>query len=215
MSQGLLRLVRRAEDALQRREDQSLRRRGLATAKRLYAEHSPLRLDLGCGGQARAGFVGVDLCPSADLHWNLCWGLPFPDESVAEIRSDHCLEHLPLKAVMTVLREAHRVLRRGGRLSFTIPHVDPYLDAYRRGDEAFLREKIFDVPAGTDVLYETPFDRIAWLLHRDGEHRSLFDAASIVAKVRRAGFGEAWTREYDAAQDIHPRFSSCYVEAIK
>jgi len=34
MTQGLLRLVRRTEEALQRREDQSLRRRGLAAAQR-------------------------------------------------------------------------------------------------------------------------------------------------------------------------------------
>jgi len=134
---------------------------------------------------------------------------------VAEIRSDHCFEHLELPIVLDVLRECHRVLVPGGALDFTVPHIDPYLEAYQRRDFGFLRDKIVDVPSQQSELYGTCFDLIAWLLLRSGEHKSLFDRDSIVAKVRLAGFEDVQTRGYDPARDGDPRFSSVYVVAIK
>jgi predicted SAM-dependent methyltransferase len=189
--------------------------RGRARARQLYRQLGPLKADLGCGNCKRPGFVGVDLTPTADIRWNLHWGLPFPDRTVAEIRSDHCLEHLDLSVVVDVLRECHRVLVPGGVLDFTVPHIDPYLAAYQRRDGAFLEAKINDLPAEYAALYATCFDRIAWLLLRGGEHRSLFDRDSIVAKVRLAGFRDVATRDYDPERDLVQRFSSVYVVARK
>ncbi len=188
---------------------------GLAKARQVARTGSQIRLDLGCGSQARPGTIGIDLSWHTDIPWDIRWGIPFPDESIESIVSDHFFEHLELTVVMSVLRECKRVLRPGRPLVLTVPHIDPYLDAYLRRDIDFLTQHITDIPSGQEDIYTTCFDRIAWLLLRSGEHRSLFDRESILAKVRQAGFNDVSSREYDPSQDINYRFSSVYVVAQK
>lgn len=175
----------------------------------------PIRLDLGCGASKREGFIGIDLSPEADIQWDLRQGLPCKDNTVSVIRSDHFFEHLELKDLIKILKECRRVLISGGLLDFSVPHIDPYIQAYLNRDFDFLKEKIYDIPEGEKDLYNTCFDLIAWLLCREGEHKSMFDKDSIIAKVGFAGFDTVFTREYDPEKDTNPRFSSIYVVAIK
>ena len=183
--------------------------------KQLWDKSGDLKLDLGAGGPGRRGTIGVDLHPNADMVWDLTRGIPCDDDCVSAIFSDHFLEHLSLVEVVQVLKECHRVLKPGGRLRFTVPHIDPYIDAWLRGDAAFIASKITDIPQSQESLYGTPFDRISWLLLRDGEHRALFDRESILHKVKLAGFEQVNTVKFDLDVDQNPRFSSVYVEAIK
>ena len=192
-----------------------IRQRGLRYANHLAKSNVDIRLDLGCGASGPPGFIGIDLTPAADIQWDIRWGIPFPDNSVLEIRSDHFFEHRELPVVVEVFRECRRVLVPGGLLDFTVPHFDPYVDAYLRRDWQFLKEKITDIPEGQEDLYSTCFDRIAWLLHRAGEHKSLFDRDSVIAKLRVAGFTDIRIREFDPNRDINWRFSSIYVGAVK
>ena len=192
-----------------------IRQRSLRYANRLDSSNAEMRLDLGCGSSKRSGFVGIDLTPEADIQWDIRWGIPFADKRVLEIRSDHFFEHLELSVVVKVFRECRRVLVPGGMLDFTIPHFDPYVDAYLRRDYQFLNERITDIPKGQEDLYGTCFDRISWLLHRAGEHKSLFDRDSIIAKLRVAGFTDVTIREFDPDKDVNWRFSSIYVVAVK
>jgi predicted SAM-dependent methyltransferase len=192
-----------------------IKRKGIKRATLLKGKDENVRLDLGCGSSKKPCFVGLDFSPDADIQWDIRWGLPFDDNSVIEIRSDHFLEHLELPMVVEVLRECRRVLVLGGVLNFTVPHINPYLDAYRRSDFKLLKEKIFDVPKEQEDLYNTCFDRISWLLYRSGEHKSLFDRESILAKVKLAGFASVTTREFDEIKDTNFRFSSIYVVAVK
>jgi predicted SAM-dependent methyltransferase len=192
-----------------------VKRIGLNRVTQLKDQGGALKIDLGCGPLRRSDFVGLDLSPGADVQWDIRWGLPFDDSSVIEIRSDHFLEHLEVSMVVNVLRECRRVLIPGGILDFSVPHIDPYIDAYIRKDSEFLREKIFDVPQGQEQLFNTCFDRITWLLYRSGEHKSMFDKESIIAKVKLAGFKNVRTREFDEQRDKNFRFSSIYVVAQK
>lgn len=175
----------------------------------------PLQLDLGAGGPGRPGTVGIDLSGKADLVWDLTDGIPCEKDTVTAIFSDHFFEHLQLVDVLALLKECHRVLTPGGRLRFTVPHIDPYVAPWLRGDFHFINSKITDVPHGQEDLYLTPFDRISWLLLRDGEHRSLFDRESILHKVRLAGFEQVSIDNFKPDLDRNPRFSSIYVEAFK
>ena len=192
-----------------------IRKSGLTYAERLARTRTEINLDLGCGSSSRPGFVGVDLNRAADLQWDIRWGLPFEDNRIKEIRSDHFFEHLALTDVIEVFSECHRVLVPNGVLDFSVPHLDPYIDAYLKRDYQFFSEKIYDIPAGQEDLYNTCFDRISWLLYRDGEHKSLFDRDSILAKLRLAGFTDLRVREFDPNRDINWRFSSIYVVAVK
>jgi predicted SAM-dependent methyltransferase len=189
--------------------------RGREKAGRLERTVDPIKLDLGCGTLKKNGFTGVDLSPAADLQWDINWGLPFSDCIVSEIRSEHFFEHLTPAELIGALRECRRVLVDGGILDFSVPHFDPYLEAYLKRNLNFLKEKIYDIPKGQEDFYSTCFDRIIWLLHRSGEHKCIFDRESILAKVKLAGFKNVTTRDYDPARDVNLRFSSVYVVAVK
>jgi len=192
-----------------------IRKRGLKNADHLIRTRTDIKLDLGCGSFSRPGFVGVDLNKEADLQWDIRWGLPFEDESINEIRSDHFFEHLELTEVIKAFSECKRVLVPGGVLDFTVPHFDPYINAYLKRDYQFFTEKINDIPIDQEELYNACFDRISWLLYRAGEHKSLFDRDSIISKLRLAGFTNLQIREFDPKRDINWRFSSIYIVATK
>lgn len=193
-----------------------LMHKGIEKFKHITKElDGSVNLDLGCGSQKKDGFIGIDLSQEADIQWDLTWGLPLGDETVSIIRSDHFFEHLEQSDLMHLLKECRRILVTGGILYFSVPHVDPYIEAYLTKNFDFLKEKITDIPNGDEDLYNTCFDRILWLLYRNGEHKSMFDKESIVAKVKLAGFSTVTTRGYDPEKDINYRFSSIYVVATK
>src|SRR5713101_3387902 len=132
LSKGLRRALRavREEISVQRRHQASVRR-----ARAISAGNAPIRLNLGSGLQPTRGpeWINVDLSERADLQLDLREPLPFPDDSVAEIYTEHFLEHLDLPNVddptgweieaegrqsdaLSFLRECRRVLVPGGVL---------------------------------------------------------------------------------------------------
>jgi len=195
-----------------------MRKKQYLKGKQLFeklALKESLKLDLGAGSSKRPEHIGIDISHNADISWNLSWGLPLPDNTVEEIRSDHFFEHLDLSDAFNLFKECYRVLKPGGFLDFTIPHLDPFIDAYLAGDLSFLAEKINDITGNKSELYQTPWDYLSWLLLREGEHRALYDKASIIHKVQKAGFEIVIDREYDSHRDLNYRFSSIYIKATK
>ncbi|MEM6929453.1 MAG: tetratricopeptide repeat protein, partial [Myxococcota bacterium] len=92
-----------------------------------------LRLDLGCGERREEGFVRVDLMPRCepDVLCDLeAFPWPFEDDSVAEIRLHHVLEHLgrTTDVFLSVIKELHRICRDGATIDIRVPH--PRHDAY-------------------------------------------------------------------------------------
>ena len=57
--------------------------------RKIINSREEICLDLGCGSTKRPGFIGLDLSIYADITWDISWGIPFKDNSVKEIRSDH------------------------------------------------------------------------------------------------------------------------------
>lgn len=83
-----------------------------------------ITLNLGCGNTKKPDEIGVDIIKTdaADIICNLDkYPLPFSSDSIDRIYSNHCFEHInDLVALMT---EVHRILKPGGILDFTVPHV--------------------------------------------------------------------------------------------
>ena len=85
----------------------------------------PIRLDLGCGPNKKAGFQGVDAIafPGVDHVFDLRtapW--PWTDGSVEEVHCSHFLEHLTGEERVTFANELHRVLSPTGKCTLIVPH---------------------------------------------------------------------------------------------
>ena len=91
---------------------------------RLYAKFrkATLKVELGGGTRSRGEqFVNVDVVPEADIEWNLDQTpYPFPDNSIDELYSSHCMEHLvcPLRT----FTEIARICKVGARVEIRVPH---------------------------------------------------------------------------------------------
>ena len=101
----------------------------------------PTRIDLGCGGNKREGFFGIDSVPSPvtdcvlDLEREK---LPFPDNSIEFVYSNHAFEHMA--HFPPILREIVRVCRHDTLVEIWTPY-GLSRDAFLIGHKLFLTEE--------------------------------------------------------------------------
>lgn len=81
-----------------------------------------MKLNLGCCDRNFPGFVGVDLCPPADVLADLNAPWPWEDSSIEEIRAWDVVEHL--RSPIFTMNEAYRVLMPNGRFDIEVPTTD-------------------------------------------------------------------------------------------
>jgi predicted SAM-dependent methyltransferase len=94
-----------------------------------------LILDVGCGANMRPENINLDYDwqPGVDVCCDITNGLPFPDNYVAGIFTEHCLEHIPFRSTMFVLEEFRRILQPGGYIRVVVPDLEIYIDSYKSG----------------------------------------------------------------------------------
>jgi SAM-dependent methyltransferase len=128
-----------------------------------------IRLNLGCGGRPLTGYINVDMdsleqirerYPNRKYDESIVvvdydlFNLPFPDNSVEEIRSEALIEHLPFIEESKFFKEVTRVLKPGGTLYLTtvdfekacelwLKADDNWQDFYRDDKEAIFEEHWF------------------------------------------------------------------------
>lgn len=81
------------------------------------------KLNLGCAGFKKNGYINVDWDPAVDpdvLHDLNKFPYPFEENSFDVVEADHVLEHVD--RVFTVMKEIHRILKPGGILKIKTPH---------------------------------------------------------------------------------------------
>jgi len=72
-----------------------------------------MKLNLGGGNKRFEGFINVDLYGDVEIHHDLNKApYPFKDNSIDEIISEHCLEHLDKPDLFW--KEVHRILKPKG-----------------------------------------------------------------------------------------------------
>lgn len=83
-----------------------------------------LKLDLGCGKNKKAGFLGVDRrkFPEIDVVADLLDPWPWGQSTVEEINMSHVLEHFDGSERVHIFNELHRVLIPGGKALIITPH---------------------------------------------------------------------------------------------
>ncbi|MHB8360883.1 MAG: glycosyltransferase [Thermoplasmataceae archaeon] len=136
------------------------------------------KLNLGCGEKPITGFINIDVrsVPGVDLVCDVFNKLPFDDNSVETIVSNHILEHINYNRTSKVLEEWYRVLDFGGEIRIRVPNL-AYLGV-RIAIKNFLNLRIDDevriVYGGQDYEGNT--------------HFSGFTKSHILSTMREVGF---------------------------
>jgi len=153
----------------------------------------------------------------ADLRLDIRRPLPFADSSCAEIYCEHLLEHLAYPGeVLTVLRDWHRVLVLGGRLSVGVPDTVAPLRDYVTGARDYFEW------CRTHPWYppwiETRMDQINFHFRQQGlgfglDHLYAYDLDTLAARLTAVGFTDIAERPFDPSRDSRPR--TLYVDATK
>jgi predicted SAM-dependent methyltransferase len=172
--------------------------------------------------------VNLDLYPAPGvtcLH-DARRGLPFEDDSVRAIFTEHVLEHLDYtEEVPSFLSHCLRVLEPGGLLRIVVPDAERYLRAYVQGTW----EPLFALRPLADQRdhwlggrYHTRMEVINAVFRQGIEHHFAYDAETLCFALEHAGFHGARQCAFgesqapDACLDNAGRASeSLYVEATK
>ncbi|MFC1484259.1 glycosyltransferase [Candidatus Neomarinimicrobiota bacterium] len=87
-------------------------------------------LNIGSGKQKLPGFINIDIEPDADVQADVREGLPFANNSVQGIYSEHFIEHLTQADGFAFFRECRRILTQDGILRIATPDLDALVDDY-------------------------------------------------------------------------------------
>ena len=171
-------------------------------------------LELGAGLSARKkGFVTCDLSFKSDFPCDLRAGLPFRDECMDLIYSEHVLEHFTYREIIDLLHECYRVLAPGGMINIVVPDAEIYIRAYN-DDQGFDRKKFCVYDFG--LPFEKRIDYLNYIFYMDGHHRHMFDRESIKFILEDQGFCDVTLREFEPDFDLNCRHhESIYVLGTK
>jgi len=135
------------------------------------------RLNLGCGTDIRGGWVNLDVAPlkGVDVVHDLnMLPLPFENDEFDYILCKDILEHFEY---LPLLRELHRILKRGGIMEICVPHFtsqDNFIDPTHKKLFSFQTFSFFvtDAKFKRDYYFDFHFSKI--LSSRITFHKGFF-----------------------------------------
>lgn len=157
----------------------------IAPIKRARYRFSKLRSDklhVGCGAVRLSGWVNADLDPRADLIVDITRKLPFAEDSLTRIYSEHVLEHLSVSDGLAFLRECHRVLTSGGVARIAMPDLDDLIEGYT-GDWHRFDWLTWEGHEFIKTRAEMLNVAMRWW-----GHRYLYNREELARRLREAGF---------------------------
>jgi predicted SAM-dependent methyltransferase len=169
--------------------DRAARRRTARTLASLRSARD-LRVNIGCGPNALAGWINLDAARGEriDVVWDLRRGMPFADGSCAAVFGEHVIEHVLESTGRALLSELHRVLRPGGVLRLATPDLVKLIAIYEDRSPEVDRETFADY---LDEITGKRHERACQVLNdelRLWGHQYVYDEEDLSAKLREAGF---------------------------
>jgi hypothetical protein len=135
---------------------------------------------------------------------NVAKDWPFNDDTAEAIFSSHVFEHLPLHGARVCLKNAYRVLRRGGVVRIVVPNLDQCIANYSAQTAFEWACEVFEAD------------------HASGKnmHHFMYNPASMTRMMREAGFSDIQQRSYGVGRcpdikQLDNRPESLFMEAVK
>lgn len=173
-----------------------------------------LKLNVGCGSNAKRGWINIDLVGNPDLSLDLREPLPFPDDSCSIVYCEQFLEHLEYPDhVLYFLKDAYRVLKPGGLISIGVHDTEWPLRAYIQGDEDYftlVKEKWHP------KWCKTKMEHINYHFRQGTEHRFAYDFETLKYILETSGFSDVKRIDFKPTLDTDERkIGTLYVDSIK
>jgi predicted SAM-dependent methyltransferase len=234
---GLKRAVARAFDFVPRHTYLPLlhelrvawRRLGTGKERVRFRNARGLLVNIGCGSSGKPGWINTDIDPHPGVNcfWDCRKSLPFPDNSVKWIFTEHFVEHLDYtEEIPYILTDCYRVLEPGGVIRIIVPDAEKYLRGYCCGDWDELARVRPLGPGLSDVhfgsKYNTKIELVNVVFRQYFEHKFAWDHETMEFVLRRFGFSRVYHQSFGQslaeglAIDRSERASeSLYVEGVK
>jgi len=190
-----------------------------------------LLVNVGCGFNVADGYVNVDVVNDPRVFfWDCRKSLPFDNDSVDVIFSEHVVEHFEYpNQSSTFLKECHRCLKRGGVARIIVPDGGLYLSLYNSSSwQEMLRVRpLVATEDGykdgwLDMVYKTKMEFINSIFRQGTEHKFIYDSETLERHMKDCGFEEVRRQEFGVSASPHPpldskarQLESLYVEGIK
>lgn len=144
-------------------------------------------LHLGCGERLMPGWYNLDIePPPGGIRQDLTKRLPYLDDSVDLIFTEHFIEHVTFEEGFALMKECVRVLKKDGRIRVSTPDL-------RHLVECYISDELIDIPGiwspwcGAAMVNEA--------LSKWG-HKFVHDFESLSLMLQRAGFRDVEPMEY-------------------
>jgi predicted SAM-dependent methyltransferase len=174
--------------------------------KALVSEGHHIRLHLGAGQNVLPGWFNVDILPfrAPGLYYlDATKQFPFPDSSIAQIFSEHMIEHISRSAAESMLRECNRVLAPEGLIRVATPDLEVLAKLYTEPQSSPQRRYVAEV---IDRYKSGPSYLTGYAVNQlfKFDHQFLYDFWTLKELLETAGFTEV-VRAQPGASD-HPPF---------
>lgn len=194
-----------------------------------YKNQRGFLLNIGCGASGKPGWVNLDFynLPGVNCVFDCRRGLPFSDNSVRFIFTEHFFEHIDYtEEVPLFVSECCRVLEPGGLIRFVVPDAEKYLRAYcTDGWRDMIQLRPLN-PDRSDVHFGSKFNTkmevVNAVFRQYFEHKFAWDFETMQFVLVRYGFCDI--RKMSFGESMKPEFcidnpdrvpESLYVEAKK
>ncbi|HYV42556.1 MAG TPA: methyltransferase domain-containing protein [Thermoanaerobaculia bacterium] len=160
---------------------------GLFHREKPREKEDSLRLHIGCGQQAIAGWINIDnqALPGVDRVLDVRHGLPF--RGVSAIYAEHFLEHLAFDDGLGFLKDCRRALAPAGVLRLSTPNLDWVYATHYRTSHSSAEETLRDC------------FQLNRAFHGWG-HQFLYNRATLEAVLKAAGFATIQFRAYGQSE---------------
>jgi len=161
-----------------------------------------VRLNLGCGGYPKKGFVNVDQLESVkpDLLSDVT-DLPYRPNTADEIYCGHLLEHLSWDEGQGALKHWLDILKPGGEIRIVVPDFD------------ILAKRYFDNPTPGDLKHLNDFYIYSYV--QESPHRYFYSAGLLKMAMGTAGFKKVEQLAVDDPYFVEPVPWQCGFVGVK
>ena len=168
-------------------------------------EKISLKLNLGCGGDLKEGYLNIDTKAPENLpkEYNFRQGdagnlFFIPDKCVDEIYAKYLIEHIHILDLKEYLFEWRRVLKEDGKLIVIFPDFDKIIKEYKKcKDLLFLDDFMNFVGLTYHLLNATQRPDLV----KADQHRAIITKKLLEIYLRSEGFEIIKIEDYGSVQE--------------